>query len=99
MAQRHGGFVCYVECSTQVNSRAESSVCASHGMAGGRSPKAGTGDCGCGTWKRGRCLRTLKGRGNWAGSADLAQDVQRVVSGDFRGTVRVWDLETGKTTM
>ena len=64
--------------------------------AAARSPAATTGRCGCGTLPPGTRLHTLTGHGGRVAAVAVSADGRRAVSGGSDGTVRVWDLATGK---
>ena len=42
------------------------------------------------------CLQTLEGHSDWVTSVVFSMDSQRLASGSWDNTVRIWDLATGK---
>jgi len=51
---------------------------------------------GRGRWPRQPCAARARGHESWVTALALMPDGKKLISGSWDGTVRVWDVETGK---
>ena len=66
-------------------------------MAGAPSPPPATARSSCGTWRRAAPCATLRGPHGRGDRLAVLPDGRRALSASDDGTLKLWDLETGRT--